>query len=87
MGADMMNKIKKALTCVKDVVVNPKRYFTKIVADGNLEESMLKAFGAVVAIDGRRHNYNQFSIYRNNYRACVGGCVIVRNGWVVNAGV
>lgn len=44
MGADMMNKIKKALTCVKDVVVNPKRYFTKIVADGNLEESMLKAF-------------------------------------------
>jgi hypothetical protein len=24
--------------------VNPKRYFTKIVADGNLEESMLKAF-------------------------------------------
>ena len=25
-------------------MINPKRYFTKIVADGNLEESMLKAF-------------------------------------------
>ena len=27
-----------------DIVVNPKRYFTKIVADGNLDESMFKAF-------------------------------------------
>ncbi len=27
-----------------DIIVNPKRYFTKIVADGNLDESMFKAF-------------------------------------------
>ena len=27
-----------------DIVSNPKRYFTKIVADGNLDESMLRAF-------------------------------------------
>ena len=27
-----------------DIVVNPRRYFTKIVADGNLDESMFKAF-------------------------------------------
>ncbi|MBQ4070048.1 MAG: hypothetical protein IJD52_01590 [Alphaproteobacteria bacterium] len=40
----MKKKFKNLLTHVKDIVVNPKRYFTKIVADGNLEESMLKAF-------------------------------------------
>lgn len=40
----MMKKIKNGLTHVKDVLINPKRYFTKIVADGNMEESMLKAF-------------------------------------------
>ena len=40
----MMKKIKNALKHVKDILINPKRYFTKIVADGNLEESMLKAF-------------------------------------------
>ena len=27
-----------------DIIVNPRRYFTKIVADGNLDESMFKAF-------------------------------------------
>ena len=40
----MKKKFKNLLTHVKDIVVNPKRYFTKSVADGNLEESMLKAF-------------------------------------------
>jgi hypothetical protein len=40
----MKKKIKNAFTHVRNVIVNPKRYFTKIVADGNLEESMLKAF-------------------------------------------
>ncbi len=40
----MKKKFKNLLKHVKDIVVNPKRYFTKIVADGNLEESMLKAF-------------------------------------------
>ena len=39
-----MKKIKKALKSVKDILINPKRYFTRIVADGNLEESMLRAF-------------------------------------------
>ncbi len=40
----MMKKIKKWYRSVKDVVVNPRRYFSKIVADGDIEESMLKAF-------------------------------------------
>ena len=40
----MKKKIKKAFQRIKNLVVNPKRYFSKIVADGNLEESMLKAF-------------------------------------------
>ena len=40
----MKKKFKNALKHIHDVIVNPKRYFTKIVADGNLEESMLKAF-------------------------------------------
>lgn len=40
----MMKKIKKAFQHVKNVIINPKRFFTKIVADGNMEESMLKAF-------------------------------------------
>lgn len=29
---------------IRNIIVNPRRYFTKIVADGNMEESMLKAF-------------------------------------------
>ena len=40
----MMKKIKKWYRSVKDVVINPRRYFSKIVADGDIEESMLKAF-------------------------------------------
>ena len=40
----MMKKIKNGLKRLKDLIINPKRYFTKIVADGNMEESMLKAF-------------------------------------------
>ncbi len=40
----MMKKIKKWYRSVKDIVVNPRRYFSKIVADGDIEESMLKAF-------------------------------------------
>lgn len=39
-----MKKIKKALKHIKDILINPKRYFTKIVADGNMEEAMFKAF-------------------------------------------
>lgn len=39
-----MKKIKNALKHVKDILINPKRYFTKIVADGNMEEAMFKAF-------------------------------------------
>ena len=37
-------KKKKRFAYLKDLLINPKRYFTKIVADGNMEESMLKAF-------------------------------------------
>jgi len=39
-----MKKIKKWYKSIKDVIVNPRRYFSKIVADGDIEESMLKAF-------------------------------------------
>ncbi len=40
----MKQKLKKWTTHVWDVLTKPKRFFTKIVADGNLDESMLKAF-------------------------------------------
>ncbi len=40
----MKKKIKNAFKHVRNLIVNPRRYFTKIVADGNMEESMLKAF-------------------------------------------
>ena len=40
----MIKKIKNALKHVRDVLVNPRRYFSRIVADGNLEESMFRAF-------------------------------------------
>ena len=40
----MIKKIKKAFKHIRNLIVNPKRYFTKIVADGNMEEAMLKAF-------------------------------------------
>ena len=39
-----MKKIKNWFRGIKDVVVNPRRFFSKIVADGDIEESMLKAF-------------------------------------------
>lgn len=40
----MKKKIQNAFKHIRNVIVNPKRFFTKIVADGNMEESMLKAF-------------------------------------------
>lgn len=40
----MKKKIKNAFRHVRDIAINPKRYFSKIVADGNMDESMLKAF-------------------------------------------
>lgn len=40
----MTKKLKKAIQHIRNVIVNPKRFFTKIVADGNMEEAMLKAF-------------------------------------------
>ncbi|GHT01048.1 hypothetical protein FACS189421_13580 [Bacteroidia bacterium] len=36
--------IKRWSDHIVSVVTNPKKFFTKIVADGNMEESMLKAF-------------------------------------------
>lgn len=39
-----MQKIKKWYKSIKDVIINPKRFFSRIVADGDIEESMLKAF-------------------------------------------
>ena len=39
-----MKKIKNWVRSIKDIVVNPRRFFSKIVADGDIEESMLKAF-------------------------------------------
>lgn len=40
----MKKKFRGAFKRIRNLIVNPKRYFTKIVADGNMEESMLKAF-------------------------------------------
>ncbi len=40
----MMAKAKKWMKHIRNIIVNPRRFFTKIVADGNMEESMLKAF-------------------------------------------
>ncbi|MBO5704643.1 MAG: hypothetical protein J6R99_01345 [Alphaproteobacteria bacterium] len=40
----MKKKLKFALNRIRNLIVNPRHYFTKIVADGNMEESMLKAF-------------------------------------------
>ena len=40
----MMQKIKKWYRSIRDVIINPRRFFTKIVADGDVEESMLRAF-------------------------------------------
>ena len=40
----MMKNLKKLPKHMIDVLTKPKRFFTKIVADGNMEESMLRAF-------------------------------------------
>ena len=40
----MHYKTKRLLTNIRDAIVNPKSFFKKIVADGDLEESMLRAF-------------------------------------------
>lgn len=40
----MKKKIKGAFAHIRNIIVNPRRYFTKIVADGNMEESMFRAF-------------------------------------------
>ena len=40
----MKKKFKNSFKHIRNLIVNPKRYFTKIVADGNMEEAMLKAF-------------------------------------------
>lgn len=39
-----MKKIKNWFRSIRDVIINPKKFFTHIVADGDVEESMLKAF-------------------------------------------
>lgn len=40
----MKKKFKNVFKHIRNLIVNPKRYFTKIVADGDMEEAMLKAF-------------------------------------------
>ena len=40
----MHYKTKRLLENIRDAVVNPKSFFKKIVADGDLEESMFRAF-------------------------------------------
>lgn len=40
----MISKIKNWSNHIRDIITRPRRFFTKIVADGNMEESMLKAF-------------------------------------------
>lgn len=40
----MHYKTKSLVTNIRDAVLNPRSFFKKIVADGDLEESMLRAF-------------------------------------------
>ncbi|MBE6457234.1 MAG: hypothetical protein E7011_00255 [Alphaproteobacteria bacterium] len=40
----MKKKTRNTFRHFRNMIVNPRRYFTKIVADGNMEESMMKAF-------------------------------------------
>jgi hypothetical protein len=40
----MQHQMKRMADNVIDIIIKPKRFFTKIVVDGNIEESMLKAF-------------------------------------------
>ncbi|MDR1360897.1 MAG: hypothetical protein LBJ18_01135 [Rickettsiales bacterium] len=40
----MKQKIKKWTSHIWSILTRPKQFFTKIVADGNLDESMMKAF-------------------------------------------
>ena len=40
----MHYKTRKILTNIRDAIINPKSFFKKIVADGDMEESMLRAF-------------------------------------------
>ena len=40
----MKINLNKWINHIRGVIVNPRRFFTKIVADGNIDESMLKAF-------------------------------------------
>lgn len=40
----MHYKTKRLFNNIRDAVLNPKSFFKKIVADGDLEESMLRAF-------------------------------------------
>lgn len=39
-----MKKIKNWYRSIRNIIINPRRFFSKIVADGDIEESMLKAF-------------------------------------------
>ncbi|MBO4745772.1 MAG: hypothetical protein J5613_01725 [Alphaproteobacteria bacterium] len=39
-----MKKITQWYRSIRNIIVNPRRFFSKIVADGDIEESMLKAF-------------------------------------------
>ena len=40
----MKSKVTKWMKSIRDIIIKPRRFFTKIVADGNMEEAMLKAF-------------------------------------------
>lgn len=40
----MLSKLKKWFLHIRDIITRPRRFFTKIVADGNMEEAMFKAF-------------------------------------------
>ncbi len=39
-----MKKIKKWFARIADIMINPKRHFKKIVADGNIDDAMMRAF-------------------------------------------
>ena len=81
----MMSKFKRWLQHIVHILIQPRQFFSKIVADGNLEESMLKAFMygllggiAVLAlqlIGGATITFA--AVFPGNNSSCVGCCFIV----------
>ena len=85
----MHYKTKKLLNNIRDAIVNPKSFFKKIVADGDLEESMLMAFiygliGGALVLLFRLIGGATITI-GIDYRSCVGGGFVIYHGRIADA--